>query len=127
MEDFKHYPLPPEGVDLMKQYEALLDQMNDEIKALTEEYNGRAKALQAGIHAQMKTLWMKMAVMAGVDAEATWDSPEWHIESRYVESGFAALTSYPRPQHPFAAMMGAPPPEETPPEPEGVPEGETVQ
>lgn len=127
MTDFKHYPLPEEGLALMREYEALLDELSVELKALTEEYQGRAKACQENARAQMKTVWVKMATLAGVDAQATWDSSEWHVESRYIESGFAALTTYPRPQHPMAAFMGEPPGEEdtTPDKPESVPDGET--
>ena len=128
MTDFKHFPLPDEGLVLMKMYEGFLDELTVDMKALTEEYQGRAKAAQENARAQMKTVWVKMATLAGVDAEATWNSNEWHVESRYVESGFAALTTYPRVPHPMEAMMGHPPAEEpTPDTPQGAPEGETLQ
>ncbi len=130
MTDFKHFPLPAEGIELMKQYDALLLSLTVDMAALTEEYQSRAKACQENVRAQMKTVWVKMATLAGVDAQATWDSNEWHVESRYCDSGFAALTTYPRPQHPMAALMGHPPteePEPTPDTPQGAPEGETLQ
>ena len=36
MTDFKHYPLPAEGIELMKQYEALLD-----THVIPDQYLGR--------------------------------------------------------------------------------------
>lgn len=120
-DDFKHYPLPPEGLDLVRQYQAISDKTNEDMERLQKEYREKAQALHAAAREQMREIWTRMATMAGVDAAASWDSPDWHVEARYVDSGFAALTFYP-----LAALFGQGPQTEEPEAAEGAPKGATL-
>lgn len=124
---FKHYPLPPAGLTLLRQYRDTLTQMGDDMDALREEFQKRAEAQQAAHREKLRELWYQLAPLAGVDAEATWDNNDWHVETRYLDSGFGALTFYPQPKNPMAAMLGLPQQEDEPTdEPEGWPPGATV-
>lgn len=124
---FKHFPLPPQGVALMRQYQEISDSMNADLERLQTEYREKAEALHASAREQLREIWVQMATLAGVDAAESWDNDAWHVEARYVDSGFAALTFYPRPANPLAALFGGRPPQEAEEEAaEGAPKGATL-
>lgn len=123
---FKHFPLPPEGIELMRQYKAVSDTMHEDLERLQKELREKAEARYAAGRAELREIWTKMATMAGVDAAASWDNNDWHVEMRYLDSGFAALTFYPQPANPLAAMLGQQPTEESDDDAEGAPKGATL-
>lgn len=126
-DEFKYFPMPPEGLVLLKQYQTAISQLRDDIGALHTEYHEKIEALHVSTKAELRDLWFRMAPTAEVDALASWDNEEWSIEARYLETGFGALTFMPRPTNPLAAMFGAPPKEDEPPVPgEGPPPGTTL-
>ena len=123
---FKHFPLPPEGVELMRQYKAVHEAMHADLERLQTELREKAEARHAAGREELREIWVKMAAMAGIDAVTSWDSNDWHVEMRYLESNFAALTFYPQPVNPLAAMFGQQPAEEPEAEVEGAPKGATL-
>lgn len=121
---FKHYPLPPTGLTLLKQFRDETNRMSDSVEALHAEYQARIDACHLHSRKRLRDLWYQIAPLAGVDAEATWNTGGWQVETRYIDSGFGALIYYPRPQHPLAALMGNAPKEEEA-ELQGAPPGVT--
>ena len=89
---FKYYPLPPKGVDLMRQYKSEYDGLHDDLARLREEFQDKANARHAAGAEKLRGLWCRMAAMVGVDASKSWGGAGWCAEMRYLDGNFAALT-----------------------------------
>lgn len=121
---FNYFQLPEQGHALMREYVSLMDGLEAFAENLRDNYNAQIKAEQVRVREKQKELWYRMAAMAGVDADKSWNKPNWHVEDRYIDAGFAALVTHKLQQDPLAAMLGAPEPEEE--NHDKVPEGETI-
>lgn len=128
MTDFKAYGVPPEGMDLLRRYVEMIDNLRAEIATLQTRYETEVNIAHAKAREEMRPLWFKLAAMTGIDAAATWDSPEWGVERRYMEADFGALIFQRQQRHPVGMIM---PQQDSEPEPdpteEGPPPGVTVQ
>lgn len=114
MSEKKITPLTGEALKLAQEYgnmydevadkmEAIRTQASDDIEAMVESYNDKAKAV-----------WIKLAVILGIDAEATYDNPMYKIDGTYADYGFAAFIEQTPEPHPLAALFGAAPGEIVP-------------
>ena len=105
---FRYFPLPPEGVELARQYKDVQKGLMDYIEKLQAEYGEKVKAHQVVAQEQLADLWVKIANTVGVDAQESLQNPEWDIETRYINDGFAAILFYPRQPNPLLEAMGVP-------------------
>lgn len=120
---FKHFRIPPEGMETFRKYVETLDRLRAELIAIQEEYQAKADAVQARGRAQMETMWYQLSTMVGIDGAASWDSPDWGVERRYLESDFGAIIYNPQAHNPLqAVLMG----QSEEPDEQGPPPGATV-
>lgn len=89
---FEYKALPPEAIPLLQRYRATLEKLTADIDTIQLEAQAAAEAAQVNAFEEMKALWYQLAPLAGIDAEASWESGEWGLELRYLDDGFGAMT-----------------------------------
>ena len=102
---FRYYRLIGEGLDLLKAYRAELDALSDDRDALATEFAERSQQQNEYHNAKLCNLWRRMSALVGLDHDKTWGSPEYQIETRFMDAGFGALLYIPRPNNPMARML----------------------
>lgn len=83
----------------------------DEIVAYQEDYERIMLAAETEIQEMttarrdnMHKLWIKMAEAAGLDAQDTWESPNFIAEHNYVDEGFGGIVKIPARMNPTAPV-----------------------
>ena len=102
---FRFYQLKGDGMELLKAYRAELDALIEDRDALATEFAERSNQQNEYHNAKLCTMWRKMAAMVGLDHDNTWGSPEYQIETRFMDAGFGAILYIPRPANPMARML----------------------
>lgn len=103
---FRYYRLMGEGLDLLKAYKAELDVMIEDRETLAAEFAERSTQQNEYHNAKLCAMWRKMTALVGLDHETTWGSPEYQIETRFIDADFGALLFIPRLSNPMARMLG---------------------
>jgi hypothetical protein len=106
-ERVRTFPLTTEaGLVLVRQYKYTIDKARDDLRHLQNEYQEKAAALTEIQNAELKTIWRHLAAYAGLDPEATYANPEYGLEVRFLDKGFAAVIYTPLEPHPLEALTG---------------------
>lgn len=109
---FRYYPIKGEALELLRAYKAELESLVEDRVALEKEFTERAKQQTEYHQANLQAMWRRMAASVGLDPDATWGSPEYQIEARYVNEGFGALLYMPRHIDPLREVLGGEPVEQ---------------
>lgn len=86
------------ALELLKAYQDELTLLSAGHVKLHREFQERADALQMHHQGNLRSMWMRLSALVGLDPEKTWGNPEYQIEARYLEDGFGALLFTPLPQ-----------------------------
>ena len=106
---FRYYKIEGENLDLLRAYKTELEALVEDRDKLEKEFEVRAEITAKHHHGNLRALWQRLAASVGLDPDATWGSPEYQIEARYVDSGFGALLYMPREVNPLKALLGGEP------------------
>ncbi len=126
LQSLKSYPLTGDQFRVLTAY-------RDEIFAYQEDYDKIMKDAETAVQEMtarrrdtMQRLWIRMAEAVGLDAQETWDSPDYSAEFHYVDDGFGAIIHVPPRRHPLAEIMKEIDPEGEPGAEPVVPEGQVL-
>lgn len=123
---FRYYKIEGPALEILKAYKAELDALVNDRMKLEQEFNERADQQAVYHQANLRSLWRPMAASVGLDPDKTWGSPEYQIESRYLEHGFGAILYVPRHTNQLReALEGVPVAEPSSPETDVPPEDTT--
>ena len=103
---FRYYPLEPQHIPLLKAYKAELEAFREAREKLAAEFEERIQQLGEHHTSNYRSLSHELATAVGVDPEDSWGSPEYHVEMRYLENGFGAVTYTPPQPHSLSSLMG---------------------
>ncbi len=104
-EGFEYFVIPTEFHEVARKYLDMLTSFQVEMKAAHEAHQKDMNERHARFKDGQRVMWTALCNAAGVDADASWDKPNWHIEGNYINEGFVALTTHAVPEHPLAAML----------------------
>lgn len=93
---FRYYPVPQESLDLLKEYDEAIQQYQAARQALIAEFQQRMMELAQGNAVNLEKLWERLSSAVGLDPAMTWKNPAYQIETRYLGSGFGAITFVPQ-------------------------------
>ena len=111
---FRYYKIEGPALEILKAYKNELEALVTDRQKLEREFAERA-AQQTEYHqANLRSMWQRLSASVGLDPNTTWGSPEYQIEARYIDDGFAALLYIPRHINPLREMLAEEP--VTPPE-----------
>lgn len=106
---FRYYKIKGEALEILRAYKAELEMLVDDRQKLEIEFAERAQQ-QAEYHqANLRTMWRRLAASVGLDPDNTWGSPEYQIETRYMDDGFGAILYMPRHTNPLRELLGGEP------------------
>ena len=109
------YPIPASHINMAKKFDDVLRQYEKDAEELRIEYTEQIGRLNEACKLEARDIWFDVAKSAGVDAIDTWNNPEYFLDRRYLEHGFAAICHTPQLVNPFAGMAGMADPSEKPP------------
>ena len=92
--------------DMLKAYVEAHDLLISDQQKIQKEFAAKALKQREVHEANMHDLWVKMALLAGLDPSLTWLNPAYQVETRYIKEGFGAIVYEKVPDHPLAAIMG---------------------
>lgn len=125
-QSLKAYPLTGDHFRILTAY-------RDEIFAYQEDYDKAMNDAETAIQEMtarrrdtMHRLWIRMAEAVGLDAEMTWESPDYSAEFHYIDDGFGALIHVEPRRHPLADVMKELDPEGEPDDEIIIPEGQVL-
>lgn len=102
---FRYYKLEGQSLELLRAYQDELETLVSDRKKLEIEFAERAQQ-QAEYHqANLRSMWQRLSASVGIDPNKTWGSPEYQIESRYIDSGFGAILYMPRHTNPMREVL----------------------
>ncbi len=105
--EFRYYPCDPPAMAAVEQYMELLHGLEHDRLALEEQFRERLRKINEGYYARMYTAWTRLTILVGLDPAKTWGNTDYHIETRFMKHGFAAVVYEPAP-HPPAGILGLP-------------------
>ena len=106
---FRYYKIEGDALELLRSYKNELDALVADRTALEAEFAERAQQQGEYHQANLRALWRRMAASVGLDPETTWGSPEFQIETRYLDHGFGALLYMPMSANPLHSLLGGEP------------------
>ncbi len=92
---FRYYKIEGAALELVRAYRIELDALMSDRAALEIEFAERAKQQGEYHQANLRAMWRRMAASVGLDPETTWGSPEFQVETRYLDDGFGAILYMP--------------------------------
>ena len=102
---FRYYKLEGDALEILRAYKAELDALVADREKLEMEFAERAQQ-QAEYHqANLRSMWRRLSASVGLDPDNTWGSPEFQIESRYLDDGFGAILYMPRHTNPLRQAL----------------------
>ena len=102
---FRYYKIEGEALELLVAYRAELLALIEDREKLEKEFMERADASRKHHQGNLRAMWGRLSASVGLDPEATWGSPEYQIEARYVDDGFGAILYMPRHINPARAEL----------------------
>lgn len=106
MSDDNVYPVPQSHMADAEKFDYLLRKYEKDAEELRDEFNNQMARLNDACKLEARDVWFEVAKAAGLDAIDTWNNPEYFLDRRYIEYGFAAICHVPQQEHPFAGMAG---------------------
>lgn len=106
----RHYVCQGPALTIVRKYLEVMNEMEKAQDALRADFQAQAVGIQEQHFAKMQVLWERLSGFVGLDPRKTWGNPDYYIETRFVESGFAAVIYSPAPPHPMAMPREAGPP-----------------
>ena len=111
---FRYYKIEGPALEILRAYKNELEALVADRQKLEREFTERADQQTEYHQANLRSMWQRLAASVGLDPNNTWGSPEYQIEARYLDDGFAALLYVPRHTNPLREMLANEP--VTPPE-----------
>lgn len=102
---FRYYKVEGAALELVRAYKNEIDAMLADRAALEKEFAERAKQHGEYHQANLRTLWQRMSASVGLDPETTWGSPEFQVETRYLDDGFGAILYMPMNPNPLRDLL----------------------
>lgn len=107
--EFRYYKTEGPALDLLKAYAAEIDALAEGRQKLEHEIAERYAQLSAHRLANLQSLWARLAASVGLNPDDTWGSPEYQIETRFIDDGFGAILYTPRHANPMQAALESEP------------------
>lgn len=102
---FRYYKLEGDGLELLKAYTAELKALVSDREALEQEFAERVHQQGEYHQGNLRAMWQRLSAYVGLDPDKTWGSPEYQIESRFLDDGFGALLYIPRQHNPMQRLL----------------------
>lgn len=102
---FKHFVVDEEGRALLAEYREVMRSSNQELDDIHAEFSARSKKSREEGQAKLYGLWKRLSASVGLDPDKSWNDGQYGVETRYLESGFGALTYSQAALNPIEALM----------------------
>jgi len=106
MSEFRYYKCEGPALELLKAYRIEMEILIAGRKTLEHEYVTRMNAHQEYHQSNLRSIWRRMAAMVGLDPNKTWGTPEYQLETRYLDDGFGAILYIPQAPNPIKEALG---------------------
>ena len=105
------FPIPLEAFELAKAYAESYEEGIKKETEIHEEFKKQMKANAEQTKANMRQVYSRLASSVGLDP-ASFDDPNYEVETRYIPHSFAAIIFHEVDNAPFLQMFGMNPEDE---------------